>query len=63
MNKEYTPDGYEVVYISQYFFSILEKELEKIARLPGNPSSYPMIALRDEPARVEFHRLEKKHEQ
>lgn len=63
MNKEYTGEGYEIVYISEYFFNILERELEKIARIPGNPSPYPMIALRDEPAMIEFRRLEKKHEQ
>ena len=59
--KIYTPDGYEVVFISEYFFNLLEKELNKIARIPGSPSNLPkMIVLRDEPASVEFRKFEDK---
>ena len=54
-----TPDGYTLIYISDYFFNVLEKELNSIARTPMNlvENDRPMVALRDEPARVEFRRL------
>lgn len=59
--KEFTPEGFEIVYISEYFFNVLEKEMEKISRVLGSPSDYKkMVALRDEPAKVEFRRLEEK---
>lgn len=63
ISKQYTPDGFEIVYISEYFFNTLEKELNKISRIPGGlmNSPYATLALRDEPAQIEFRRLEKKY--
>ena len=52
-----TSDGYKIVFISDYFFNSLEKALESITRRTGNPSPYAIMALRDEPAKIEFRRL------
>lgn len=61
--KEFTPEGYKIIYISSYFFNTLEREMEKISRIPGSPSSFnSLVSLRDEPAKIEFRRLEKKDE-
>jgi uncharacterized protein (DUF2225 family) len=58
---EITPDGYQVVYISEWFFQTLETEMSKIARYSGSTTSkLKMMSLRDEPAKVEFRRLEEK---
>lgn len=58
MNKIYTPDNFEIIYISDWFFNTLEKEMTKIMRTTGDPNDMrPMIALRDEPAKIEFRRL------
>lgn len=53
-----TPDGYEIVYISKYFFNLIEKEMEKVMRFHPNQISGKNIALRDQPAQVEFRRFE-----
>jgi hypothetical protein len=58
-NGEHTPEGYHIVYISDYFFDLIEKDLEKMMRYNANQIGSKMIALRDEPAKVEFRR---KHE-
>ena len=54
-----TPDGFRVVFISDWFFDTLEKNMNAIARIPGGAmgSPFPMVALRDEPAKVEFRHL------
>lgn len=59
--KEFTPDGLEIVYISDPAFDILEKGFNAVARISGYPSPYPVIALRDRD-RIEFRRLSKKVE-
>ena len=56
--KAYTPDGFKIVYISNYFFDLIEKEMEKVSMRVGERSPYPTIALRDAVAQVEFRRLE-----
>lgn len=61
-NKVYTPDGYEVVFISEYFFDVLEKALKSISRGHPNTLRMSMHALRDAKALVEFRRFETNHE-
>lgn len=61
-NGDITPEGYMVVFISEYFWNLIEKDMKKIMRSPNDPiDAYrSFVALRDEPAMIEFHRLEEK---
>ena len=59
-NGDITPEGYMIVFISDYFWNLIEKDMKKIMRSPNDPIDVyrRFIALRDEPAMIEFHRLE-----
>lgn len=61
MKKEFTPDGFEIVYISEYFYDTLDKALTSISRGHPNSMNMPTMALRDAKGMIEFRRLEKKH--
>lgn len=58
--KQYTEDGYEIIYISNGFFNTLEKWLMSTARMhPNQIGNIPlMMVLRDVPAQIEFRKLE-----
>jgi len=58
--KVISPEGYEIVYISEYFFNVLEKELKRISRHGGEYDGSIMTCLRDELAMIEFRSLYRK---
>lgn len=61
--KEFTYDGFEIVYVSKSVFNAIEKSFKSVMRHTGNPSPFPTMALRDMPALIEFRRLEHKEAQ
>lgn len=58
--KRFTPDGFEIVYISEFLFDTLEKAMESVAHGYYTDMNTPPIALRDAKGLIEFRRLEKK---
>jgi hypothetical protein len=56
--NEVTLDGYKIVYISDYFYNLIETELDKISQFHHNQKGLPSIGLRDAVGMVEFRRLD-----
>lgn len=58
-NGDITPEGYMIVFISEYFWDLMEKDMKKIMRSPNQPIDIynHFVALRDEPAKIEFHKM------
>lgn len=57
-NGDITPEGYTIVFISEYFWNLIEKDMVKIMRSHTNDKIYNFFSLRDEPAMIEFHKFE-----
>ncbi len=60
-NGDITPEGYMIVFISEYFWELIKNDMEKISRHAGDPiDKYrEYVSFRDEKAMIEFHKLEK----
>lgn len=57
-NGDITPEGYMIVFISEYFWELIKNDMEKISRHAGDPNR-EYVSFRDEKAMIEFHKLEK----